>query len=268
MVIDTFAFMKYVLICTVLFSLCGCTERKSPNLPIYYLEGKAYWEAPLDAEGRLNGLVKLFDSSNHVMLQTEVCHDTLSGFVETFRPSGRVQGRVFYARGLYNGEYSDKFFAETVYNFTDVRQYYYNEQGQLGYFHAILGCHKDTCHGLMVKYSNDSIIKIHGNPNISLLDQDDWTLKCSVEQIPLCSTFFELLDSNNRAIKSGRDKESIAIDLRTNYVSSILVVYTDSTSHTPHHIKENVSKIEGSSSKWRVDTYTIWDDANPYLGRK
>jgi hypothetical protein len=251
---------KLIVFLILIFTLSSCSDKTKKN---YYSNGKKKWDAPFDKDKKLNGIFRKYDSTGHVLFETEVIHDTLSGFIKTFYPSGKIFSLFYYKRGMYNNAvYSDQnIFAE--YNYTNVKSYHFNENGKLERYMTQIDCHNDTCHGMNVKYKNDSIIEIWGNPETSLGKVSSSLMFCktllSVGNIPKCKTQFYVLDTiGNILFKGGNDTISIELDAHKNI--SLKVEYTDSIYKIAHSILEPIKQFRiGNDIIWSIGTYTIWD---------
>lgn len=255
---------RYSILLFLVFSLLilGCFHK---NEKTYYSNGKLQWDRPKDAEGRLNGLIREYDSTGYLLFETQVDHDTLSGLVRTFRPSGKIQGIVKYKRGIFHEPYSEKFLTFKVYNYTNTESYYYSSDEMLEWYMSNINCHKDTCHGMRVKYSNDSIVEIWGNPDVSLRlnpynnQLGDGLL--SVSGIPKCKTRFYILDSLGDIRFKGTGKDSIVIKLDTNQTAKLKVEYVDSTYGIVHSIVTPIKKARLKNTvSWFIETYQVWDN--------
>jgi hypothetical protein len=219
--------MKKLFPLIVFFLMAGCSRK----IKTYHLNGNIKTECPLDKDGKKDGLFREYDTSGNVLVETEIKHDTLSGVVKDFYPlSGKLYILVHYYPIYYPDTVTPMLLLAQISKYTNVETFVYDKQGHIEEYNIIFMRNKKT---LMVKYRNDTISEIWGDPYIPIrtdLKNENTlqTLSLKIGNIPKYKTNAWVLDSSDVAVDSCKDCKELNTRLSLNNPYTLQIEYVDS----------------------------------------
>lgn len=245
------------LLLVAILLLCGC-ER---SYKTYFPDGRIKSQCALDNEGRRNGVYQEYDSLGNLWVETDIHHDTLSGLVKDYYiENGHLHILVRYSPILYKDSIDAMFLLRDIDKITNIETYVYDRNDKLSKYVRDFSNRKKT---LLVKYTNDSICEIWGEPYVPWKQikkfDDGFDVSFTVSRIPKCAVSFSLLDSAGNVLHGCKNCNELTEHIQNRKSYSVQVEYADSQ----YHIRYSIVRQYGSINTFSKDFQREWKREDP-----